>query len=88
MAACSAAAALAVASNFEDTGFSDHVARLEISGIILNDPVRDKALRRAARRGAVKAAAAAARRPRRARRAIAAVAVLLQMKVCPTAAQC
>jgi protease-4 len=49
------AAALTVASNFEDTGFSDHVARLEISGIIFNDPVRDKALRRAARRGAVKA---------------------------------
>ena len=49
------AAALTVVSNFEDTGFSDHVARLEISGIILNDPVRDKALRRAARRNAVKA---------------------------------
>jgi len=49
------AAALTVASNFEDTSFSDHVARLDISGIILNDPVRDKALRRAARRGAVKA---------------------------------
>tara|TARA_B100002051_G_scaffold257665_1_gene275266 strand:- start:6 stop:917 length:912 start_codon:yes stop_codon:yes gene_type:complete len=49
------AAVLTLASNFEDTGFSDHVARLEISGIILNDPVRDKALRRVARRGAVKA---------------------------------
>ena len=49
------AAVLTLASNFEDTGFSDHVARLEISGIILNDPVRDKVLRRAARRGAVKA---------------------------------
>ena len=49
------AAALTVVSNFEDTGFSDHVARLEISGIILNDPVRDKALRRVARRNAVKA---------------------------------
>ena len=37
------AAGLTVASDFEDAGFSDHVARLEISGIILNDPVRDKA---------------------------------------------
>ena len=48
-------AALAVVSNYEDAGFSDHVARLEVSGIILNDPARDRALRRAARRGAVKA---------------------------------
>ena len=49
------AAVLAMVSNYGATGLSSHVARLEVSGIILNNPARDKALRRAARRGAVKA---------------------------------
>ena len=49
------AAVLAMVSNYGATGLSSHVARLEVSGIILNNPARDKALRRAAHRGAVKA---------------------------------
>ena len=49
------AAVLAVVSNYRVTGLSNHVARLEVSGIILNNPARDKALRRAARRSTVKA---------------------------------
>ncbi len=49
------AAVLAVISNYGATGLSNHVARLEVSGIILNNPARDKALRRAARRSTVKA---------------------------------
>ena len=48
-------AVLTMVSNYGATGLSSHVARLEVSGIILNNPARDKALRRAAHRGAVKA---------------------------------
>ena len=48
-------AALVAASHFDDTGFTEHVARLEVSGIILNNPARDEALRRAARRNSMKA---------------------------------
>ncbi len=48
-------AAVVAASNYDDTGFTEHVARLEVSGIIFNDPAREEALRKAARRDAVKA---------------------------------
>ena len=53
MAAISAA--LVALSDYDDTGFTEHVARLKVSGIILNNPARDRALREAARRDAVKA---------------------------------
>ena len=46
---------LVALSDYDDIGFTDHVARLEVSGIILNDPVRDQALREVARRKTVKA---------------------------------
>ena len=48
-------AALVALSDYNDTGFTEHVARLKVSGIILNNPARDRALREAARRDAVKA---------------------------------
>ena len=47
--------ALVALSDYNDTGFTEHVARLKVSGIILNNPARDRALREAARRDAVKA---------------------------------
>ena len=53
MAAISAA--LVALSDFDDIGFTEHVARLQVSGIILNNPARNGALREAARRDAVKA---------------------------------
>ena len=53
MAAISAA--LVALSDYDDIGFTEHVARLQVSGIILNNPARNEALREAARRDAVKA---------------------------------
>lgn len=53
--AAAAAGLLAAVSRFDDTGLSDHVARLDVAGIILDDPARDEALRGVLERGSVKA---------------------------------
>ena len=50
-----AAGLFAGVTRYEDAGFSDHVARLEVSGIILDDPARQEALREAVKRDSVKA---------------------------------
>jgi len=39
------AAVVALVGRFAGPGFSDHVARLEVTGIILDDPFRDEALK-------------------------------------------
>jgi len=48
-------AVLAAVGRFGDSGFRDHIARLEVSGIILDDPARDDALKRAAEDDRVRA---------------------------------
>ena len=47
--------ALAFLSRYSDNGFSDYIARLEVSGLILNDAARDAALRQAISKKSVRA---------------------------------
>ncbi len=47
--------ALTLVSHYDKSGFGDYIARLKISGIILYDPARDAALRKATKQGEVRA---------------------------------
>ncbi len=48
-------AVLAAAGRFAGGGFNDYIARLDVSGIILDDPARDEALMKVADNGSIRA---------------------------------